>query len=553
MAEHDYVIANQNGANTRSDLNNALAAIVSNNSKASAPTTTYAYMWWADTANDILKQRNGADSAWISILTLSTGAPLATIANFTSTGIDDNATSTAITIDASENVTLTGTVNGLEINTTATSNLGLGTGAVDSITTGDFNVGVGDGALFSNTTASNNTSVGANSLFSNTTGIGNTAFGKSALYYNTTGTYNAAVGQALHSNTTGSSNTAMGWGASHFNTTGSENAAFGRDALQVNTTGSYNTGLGRSALYYNTTGANNTALGYLAGDNITTGSSNIIIGASVAAPSATASNQLNIGNTIYGNTSTGTISIGTTTANGLLNLTDNDAGDGGTIASFHGTDGNQSFYIKNYLCGSDEDRVGVQWDNQGILNQNMWCDDTGDIRVSGSNPTADNSGTVVGTQTFTGTHIYKSSDDTLVTGEAVKLVARKLVRCTTAKDPTCIGIFIGKSDKIVDSFGDACTYDYWNDETELVEVKNTGVGYPYAIASLGDTIANISGTKLEGVLVDSAVSAGDLLCTSITAGLLTKQDDDIVHSYTVAKAGEDGDALAPVYSYIYCG
>jgi hypothetical protein len=61
-------------------------------------------MWWADTANDILKQRNSADSAWISILTLSTGAPLATIANFTSTGIDDNATSTAITIDASEDV-----------------------------------------------------------------------------------------------------------------------------------------------------------------------------------------------------------------------------------------------------------------------------------------------------------------------------------------------------------------------------------------------------------------------------------------------------------------
>jgi hypothetical protein len=106
MAEHDYVIANQNGANTRSDLNNALAAIVSNNSKATAPTTTYAFMLWADTANDILKQRNAADSAWISILTLSTGAPLGTIANFTSTGIDDNATSTAITIDSAEHVSL---------------------------------------------------------------------------------------------------------------------------------------------------------------------------------------------------------------------------------------------------------------------------------------------------------------------------------------------------------------------------------------------------------------------------------------------------------------
>jgi len=81
MAEHDYVIANQNGANTRSDLNNALAAIVSNNSKATEPTTTYAFMWWADTANDILKQRNAADSAWISILTLSTGAPLGTLSS----------------------------------------------------------------------------------------------------------------------------------------------------------------------------------------------------------------------------------------------------------------------------------------------------------------------------------------------------------------------------------------------------------------------------------------------------------------------------------------
>ena len=74
MSTHDYVIANQNGANTRSDLNNAFSAIVSNNSSASEPSTTYAYMWWADTTNDLLKQRNAADSAWISILTLSTGA-----------------------------------------------------------------------------------------------------------------------------------------------------------------------------------------------------------------------------------------------------------------------------------------------------------------------------------------------------------------------------------------------------------------------------------------------------------------------------------------------
>jgi len=76
VATHDYVINNDTGANVRADLNLALLAIQSQNSKSSAPSTTYAYMFWADTANDLLKQRNAANNAWISILTLSTGAPV---------------------------------------------------------------------------------------------------------------------------------------------------------------------------------------------------------------------------------------------------------------------------------------------------------------------------------------------------------------------------------------------------------------------------------------------------------------------------------------------
>jgi len=74
MATHDYVIANQSGANTRSDLNNVFQAIVSQNSSGSEPSTTYAYMLWADTGNDLLKVRNAADNAWINLYTLSTGA-----------------------------------------------------------------------------------------------------------------------------------------------------------------------------------------------------------------------------------------------------------------------------------------------------------------------------------------------------------------------------------------------------------------------------------------------------------------------------------------------
>ncbi len=76
MATHDYVIANQTGANTRSDLNNLFSAIVSQNSSGSEPATKYAYMVWADTGNDLLKVRNASNNAWISLYTLSTGAPV---------------------------------------------------------------------------------------------------------------------------------------------------------------------------------------------------------------------------------------------------------------------------------------------------------------------------------------------------------------------------------------------------------------------------------------------------------------------------------------------
>lgn len=67
MAQHDYVIDNQSGSAFRSDLNNALSAIVSTNSGGSAPSTTYAYMVWADTTTGIRKMRNGANNAWINI------------------------------------------------------------------------------------------------------------------------------------------------------------------------------------------------------------------------------------------------------------------------------------------------------------------------------------------------------------------------------------------------------------------------------------------------------------------------------------------------------
>jgi len=105
MATHDYVIANQSGAAFRTDLNNALAAIVSNNSSSSQPATRYAYQWWADTSSGILKLRNSANDAWIDMLNLdgtfvfdledgSESAPSLRFADDTNTGIFSSAANT---------------------------------------------------------------------------------------------------------------------------------------------------------------------------------------------------------------------------------------------------------------------------------------------------------------------------------------------------------------------------------------------------------------------------------------------------------------------------
>ena len=67
MAQHDYNLANASGANFRSDVNNVLGAVLTNNSSTVAPTTTGQYMWWADSSATVMNARNHADSAFIKV------------------------------------------------------------------------------------------------------------------------------------------------------------------------------------------------------------------------------------------------------------------------------------------------------------------------------------------------------------------------------------------------------------------------------------------------------------------------------------------------------
>jgi len=97
VATHDYLIANGTGQAVRLDIEDAFEAVATNNSSGTAPATTYAYQWWADTTTGLLKQRNAANSAFVTIGTLaSTNLGLASLAGATFTGDVILGTTTAL-------------------------------------------------------------------------------------------------------------------------------------------------------------------------------------------------------------------------------------------------------------------------------------------------------------------------------------------------------------------------------------------------------------------------------------------------------------------------
>lgn len=76
MPTHDWtgtdVIPNGSGSAVRADLNDALLALFSQNSNGSAPTTTVAYMLWADSNEGYLKIRDSASSStWHKLFKLN--------------------------------------------------------------------------------------------------------------------------------------------------------------------------------------------------------------------------------------------------------------------------------------------------------------------------------------------------------------------------------------------------------------------------------------------------------------------------------------------------
>lgn len=135
MATHDYIISNASGAAVRADLNNALAAIATNNSSATEPTTTYAYQWWADTGSSptVMKLRNATNSGWITLFQLDGEWTVVPFENGTAAApsiyFKDSGTDTGIYSPGADQVAITTGGTG-RLFVTSSGSVGIGTSSV---------------------------------------------------------------------------------------------------------------------------------------------------------------------------------------------------------------------------------------------------------------------------------------------------------------------------------------------------------------------------------------------------------------------------------------
>ena len=101
MAQHDYNIANQSFPSFRTDLNNALSAIQTNNSGTSRPSGAVAGQIWLDTTNatsPTLKFYDGADDISLATINYTANTVDWLDSSITITGLSTTATGTVLTL-----------------------------------------------------------------------------------------------------------------------------------------------------------------------------------------------------------------------------------------------------------------------------------------------------------------------------------------------------------------------------------------------------------------------------------------------------------------------
>jgi hypothetical protein len=109
MAQHDMTVDNGAGLAVRTDINNALKALVSQSSGATAPSPSFPCQLWADTGTGRLKRRDSANTLWLDVGILDALGEVQTVASATLTDIG-TATSPVIAISGTTTITGLGSV-----------------------------------------------------------------------------------------------------------------------------------------------------------------------------------------------------------------------------------------------------------------------------------------------------------------------------------------------------------------------------------------------------------------------------------------------------------
>lgn len=109
----------------------------------------------------------------------------------------------------------------------------------------------------------------------------------------------------------------------------------------------------------------------------------------------------------------------------------------------------------------------------------------------------------------------------------VSQVITEVRRSTAPQTPAAVGVLCGNNGLLANAYTPAALYLSPDDYYRLKDSYNYGV-----INSLGEGLVNVCG---EG----GDISVGDLIVTSSMPGKGMKQSDDIIRSYTVAKAREN--------------
>lgn len=482
--------------------------------------------------------------------------------------------------------------NALGLYTTGEGNVAVGFQALYNTSTGNNNVAVGYGAKRQNTTgwynlsfgyqagyfgssAWYNIAIGTEALWTNSTGYDHIAIGRQALYNCTA--FNApsvAVGLfALRAQTTSGNNLAIG-SYSSYNTNTTFNLSIGHNSSYANTTGYRNVSVGHYANYYPTGGDNNVAVGYYAHNGASSGATtpyrNIAIGTETLDGITTGWGNIAIGYQALNTLSTGqnNVVVGYTAGTGLTT---------GIYNAFYGRGAGSSVSTGNYNT-----IIGGYAGTAAMSNTTVLSDGAGNVRLyidsngyAGFQTTAPGWAIEVDETRATNPSAYFKNADAngyglYIAAGAQDGTSKRLIRfqdnaltaigdITHTNGAITYGAFTGNHPAIVPDYNNN-SYKYGTivkvDSTQLLnntqqplfivskttQAKQKSAFGVYAAKDEEDNYHIIFALGDGHILVNAEggdIEIGDYICSSNTSGVGMKQDDDLLHSYTVAKAAEN--------------